>query len=82
MGFLNRFKKDKKEEKKPKNIKSIDEIPQDQIDLKKIAMTSKDRNERAFAADNITNQYVSLDLAKNVTDRGAEIGRASCRERV
>ena len=36
-------------------------------------MTSKDRNERAFAADNITNQYVSLDLAKNVTDRAIRL---------
>ena len=36
-------------------------------------MNSKNRHERAAAADNITNQYVALDLAKNVTDRAIRL---------
>ena len=54
MGLFDRFKKNDKKEHKaiPKDV----EIEEDQLLLKKIATTDKDRNKRAVAADKITNQ--------------------------
>ena len=67
MGFFDRFKKDKtdksdnkeKSDKKEKEVREIPkdiEIPQEELLLKDIAMNSKNRNERAVAVNNITNQ--------------------------
>ena len=72
MGLFDRFKKNKKE-KKPKESPKDIEIPEVELQLKEIAMNSKNRNERAVAANNITNQYVALDLAKNVKDRAIRL---------
>ena len=72
MGLFDRFKKNKKE-KKPKEIPKDIEIPEVELQLKEIAMNSKNRNERDVAANNITNQYVALDLAKNVKDRAIRL---------
>ena len=72
MGFFDRFKgNDTKKEKKqiPEDI----EIDQDQLLLKEIAINSKDRTERAIAADKITDQFVALDIAKNVKDRAIRL---------
>ena len=71
MGLFDRFKKKEKEEAKsiPKDM----EIEEDQLLLKKIATTDKDRNKRAVAANNITNQYVALDLSKTVKDRAIRL---------
>ena len=75
MGLFDRFKKDKKDkkEKKVKEIPKDIDIPDVELQLKDIAMNSKNRNERAVAANNITNQYVALDLAKNVKDRAIRL---------
>ena len=78
MGFFDRFKKDKtdkvdKKEEKKLNVPDDSEIEDSELLLKKIAMDSKNRHERAAAANNITNQYVALDLAKNVTDRAIRL---------
>ena len=54
MGLFDRFKKNdnKKEEPKKKNVIPDDlEIDEDQLILKEIATKSKDRYERAAAAD-------------------------------
>ena len=72
MGLFDRFKKndDKKQESKQEKVIPDDfEIDEDQLILKKIATSSKDRYERATATDKITDQYVALDLFKNVKDR-------------
>ena len=75
MGLFDRFKKsDSKKQPKTKNVIPDDlEIDEDQLILKKIATTSKDRYERAAAVEKITNQYVSLDLAKTVKDRAIRL---------
>ena len=75
MGLFDRFKKDKNEKKErpPKEIPKDVEIPEVELQLKEIAMNSKNRNERAVAVNNITNQYVALDLAKNVKDRAIRL---------
>ena len=60
MGLFDRFKKDKAKEEKPKEEKVIPddlEIDADQLILKEIATNSKDRYERAAAADQVTDQY-------------------------
>ena len=76
MGFFDRFKsKDTKKEKKP--IPDNIEIDQDQLILKEIAINAKDRTERAVAADQITDQFVALDIAKNVKDRAIRLDRKS-----
>ena len=77
MGLLDRFKKDKKKERKTKKIPTDIEIPEVELQLKEIAMKSKNRNERAVAVNNITNQYVALDLAKNVKDRAIRLMAAN-----
>ena len=69
MGLFDRFKKDdnkKKESTKKKAIPDDLEIEEDQLLLKDVATNGKDRYERAEAADKITNQYVALDLSKNI----------------
>ena len=81
MGLFDIFKKDKKDKKvaeEKKEKKSIEipkdsEIPEVELQLKEIAMKNKNRNERAVAANSITNQYVALDLAKNVKDRAIRL---------
>ena len=77
MGLFDRFKKDKKKEKKTEEIPTDIEIPEVELQLKEIAMKSKNRNERAVAVNNITNQYVALDLAKNVKDRAIRLMAAN-----
>ena len=71
MGFLDRFKNNDNKDKKfiPDEI----EIDKQQLILKEIAINSKDRTERAVAADKITNQFVALDIAKNVKDRAIRL---------
>ena len=71
MGLFDRFKKDDKKEHEP--VQDDVEIEKDQLLLKKIATTDKDRNKRAIAADKITNQYVALDMAKTVKDRAIRL---------
>ena len=72
MGFFDRFKS--KEEKKEKaDIPDESQIDPEQLALKEIAVNSKDRNQRAIAADSITDQYVALDIAKNVKDRAIRL---------
>ena len=74
MGLFDRFKKDNKKEKtERKPIPKDVEIDEDQLLLKKIATTNKDRYERAAAADQITDQYVALDMSKNVKDRAIRL---------
>ena len=75
MGLFDRFKsndKDKKEKKKNAVPDDI-EIDEDQLELKRIATTHKDRYKRAEAADKITNQFVALDMSKNVKDRAIRL---------
>ena len=72
MGLFDRFKKsdsEKQQTKKKKPISKPDDINEDQLMLQEIATKSKDRYERAEAADKITDQYVALDMSKNVKDR-------------
>ena len=72
MGFLDRFKN--KQPKKEKVVKPDDiEIDPEQLALKEMAINSKDRTQRAVAADSITDQYVALDIAKNVKDRAIRL---------
>ena len=59
MGLFDRFKKDNAKKEKPKEEKVIPddlEIDEDQLILKEIATNSKDRYERAAAADQVTDQ--------------------------
>ena len=70
MGLFDRFKK---KEKERKAIPDEVEIDEDQLILKKIATTSKDRYERAAAVNQITNEYVALDIAKTVKDRAIRL---------
>ena len=72
MGLFDRFKKNDKKERKAISKDDV-EIEEDQLLLQKIATTNKDRYERAAAADQITNQYVALDMAKNVKDRAIRL---------
>ena len=72
MGLFDRFKKNDKAEKKVKIPDKV-EIDDDQLALKKIATTDKDRIKRAEAADKITNQFVALDMSKNVKDRAIRL---------
>ena len=64
MGLFDRFKKNESKKEKPKKetVPKDIEIDEEQLALKEIALNSKDRYERANAADQITNQYVALDL--------------------
>ena len=76
MGLFDRFKKDKAKEEKPKEEKVIPddlEIDEDQLILKEIATKSKDRYERAAAADQVTDQYVALDMSKTIKDRAIRL---------
>ena len=60
MGLFDRFKKDNSKKEEPKEEKVIPdnlEIDEEQLILKEIATKSKDRYERAAAADQITGQY-------------------------
>ena len=72
MGLFDRFKKNDKKEHKAISKDDV-EIEEDQLLLQKIATTNKNRYERAAAADQITNQYVALDMAKNVKDRAIRL---------
>ena len=71
MGLFDRFKKNDKKDRKP--VPKDVEIEEDQLLLKKIATTDKDRNKRAAAVNQITNQYVALDLSKTVKDRAIRL---------
>ena len=73
MGLFDRFKKNDKKEKKEIKIPENPEIDEDQLLLKKIATTDKDRYKRAEAADKITNQFVALDMSKTVKDRAIRL---------
>ena len=72
MGLFDRFKSNEKKEKKIE-IPDETEIDEEQLLLKKIATTDKDRYRRAEAADKITNQFVALDLSKTVKDRAIRL---------
>ena len=73
MGLFDRFKSnDKKEKSKKVNLDDV-EIDEEQLQLKKIATTHKDRYKRAEAVDKITNQFVALDMSKNVKDRAIRL---------
>ena len=77
MGLFDRFKKSDNKKEEPKKEKKVIpddlDIDEDQLILKNIATTSKDRYERAAAADKITDQYVALDLSKNIKDRAIRL---------
>ena len=76
MGLFDRFKKDNSKKEEPKEEKVIPdnlEIDEDQLILKEIATNSKDRYERAAAADQITDQYVALDMSKTIKDRAIRL---------
>ena len=76
MGLFSRFKKNNDENSKQNKNKEIHEdsdVDESQLMLKEIALNSKDRYERAAAADKITDQYVALDLAKSVKDRAIRL---------
>ena len=72
MGLFDRFKSNDKKEAK-KVVHDEIEIDEEQLLLKKIATTDKDRYKRAEAADKITNQFVALDMSKNVKDRAIRL---------
>ncbi len=67
------IKRVKRLKEKEKQLNKQPDIEESQLALREIAVNSKNRHERAQATDSITNQYVTLDIAKHVTDRAIRL---------